>query len=112
MTNLKRVMTEQYDTVNYTDTPYGVQAEDLFDGELFIADEYEWILLNNSGTLILTNVGYEDGDLGKYDKEALEFIEYLIKDAPEKGYIEEPSEEDTRTICELLGEDVKVAVIS
>lgn len=112
MTNLKRVMTEQYDAAKYTDTLYGVQAEDLFDGELFIADEYEWILLNNSGTLILTNVGYEDGDLGKYDKEALRFIEYLIKDAPEKGYVEEPSKEDTRAICELLGEEVKVAVTS
>lgn len=53
---------------------------------------------------ITYSCGHEDGDLGKYDKEALKFIEYLIKDAPEKGHIKEPSKEDICTICELLGE--------
>lgn len=106
MKNLKRIMTEQYDTAKHTDTQYGVQAEDLFDGELFIADGYEWILLNNFGIPILTDAGYEDGDLGKYDKEALAMIEYIIEDAPKRGYVEESYAEDVHTICELLGENV------
>lgn len=58
MKNLKRIMTENYDTwYHYNDPPYGVKDVKLFDGKLFTSDEYEWILLNNFGMPILTDAG-------------------------------------------------------
>lgn len=47
MKNLKRIMYESYDTNYYYEDSYGVQSAPLLNGELFVADGYEWILLNN-----------------------------------------------------------------
>lgn len=106
MKNLKRIMTERYDTCRHIDTPpYGVQDFQLIDGKLFIADEYDWILLNQYGCPILTNWGdtIED-DLGSESDDILDMIKYLIEDAPKKGYIDDADADSIREICDLLGE--------
>lgn len=106
MKNLKRVMYEGYDTGYYfDDPPYGVQEVPLIDGELFIADGYEWILLNNFGTPILTDWGYypDDTYLSDYPEKTLEMIKYLIKDAPKC----EPTPEQKKEIAEWLGDEIE-----
>ena len=99
MTNLKRIKTENYDCWKHVEEePYGVRDYPLIDGKLFTSNEYEWILLNYFGNPILTDAGYLEDD-------TLEFIEYLLKNAPADGNVENANEEDTEEICRLLGED-------
>ena len=106
MKNLMRVKTECYDCAYHTEVePYGVQDYDLIGGKLYYSDEYEWILVDNFGTEILTDVGYDDEDLGQFPEKALDLIKYLISDAPKKGYVECASREEAEEICECLGED-------
>ena len=106
MKNLMRVKTECYDCAYHTEVePYGVQDYDLIDGKLYYSDEYEWILVDNFGTEILTDVGYDDEDLGQFPERTMELIKYLISDAPKKGYVECASREEAEEICECLGED-------
>lgn len=110
MKNLKRIMTECYDTnYYYENEPYGVQEVPLMNGELFVADGYEWILLNNFGVDILTDFGYypDDDYLSDYPEKTLEMIEYLIKDASEKGWVEDPTPEEKKEIAELLGDEIE-----
>lgn len=103
MKNLKKILTNNYDCfLHIEEEPDGVKDYALIDGELYTADGYEWILLNNFGMPILTDIGYEEGDISE---NALEFIKYLIADAPEKGYIEEATPEENNMISALLGED-------
>lgn len=111
MTNLKRIVTENYDCWKHVDEPpCGVRDYRLIDGKLFTSDDYKWILLDNFGEPILTDVGYCDGDLGvtgASDEEVLDYIEYLLKNAPADGNVESANEEDTERICRLLGEDME-----
>lgn len=106
MKNLKRIMTERYDTCRHIEIPpYGVQDFQLIDGELFVADEYDWILLNQYGCPIITNWGDTiEEDLGSESEDILDMIKYLIEDAPEKGHIEDADADSICEICELLGE--------
>lgn len=110
MKNLKRIMYEVYDTnYYYDDPPYGVQTVPLLNGELFVADGYEWILLNNFGVDILTDIGYYPDDVyfSDYPEKALEMIAYLIEDCSKRGYVEDPTPEEKKEIAELLGEEIE-----
>lgn len=102
--NIKRIMTEQYDNcIHFEDEPYGIKDVALLDGELFTADGYDWILINNFGVPVNTDYG-DTEDLGNHHEETLNHIEYLIEDAPKRGYIEDATEEQIKEICEYLGE--------
>ena len=102
--NIKRIITEQYDNcLHIEEEPNGVQDIALFDGELFTADGYGWILLNNFGVAITTDCGDVE-DLGEHSEETLKHIEYLLEDAPKRGYIEDATENQIKQICEFLGE--------
>ena len=105
MKNLKRIRTEEYDcSYHFEEEPTGVKDYLLIDGELYFSDTYEWILVNNFGVPISTDYGYDEGDLGQYPEKTLELIRYLIEDAPQKGYIEDATEEEEKIIRKLLGE--------
>ena len=105
MKNLKRIRTEEYDcSYHFEEEPFGVKDYLLIDGKLYFSDTYEWILVNNFGVEISTDCGYDEGDLGQYPEKTLELIRYLIEDAPQKGYVEDATEEEEQKIRELLGE--------
>ena len=104
MKNLKRIQTEKYDCSYHFEEPTGVKDYLLIDGELYFSDTYEWILVNNFGVPISTDYGYDEGDLGQYPEKTLELIRYLIEDAPQKGYVEDATEEEEKIIRKLLGE--------
>lgn len=105
MKNLKRIQTEKYDCCyHFEEEPFGVKDYPLIDGELYFSDTYEWILVNNFGVPISTDYGYDEGDLGQYPEKTLELIRYLIEDAPQKGYVEDATEEEEKIIRKLLGE--------
>ena len=99
MKALKRIRTEEYDCFYHFEAePYGIH------GKLYYSGTYEWILGNNFGVPISTDYGYDEGDLGQYPEKTLELIRYLIEDAPQKGYVEDATEEEERMIRKLLGE--------
>ena len=102
--NLKRIKTEEYDCCYHFEEPFGVKDYPLIDGDLYFSDTYEWILVDNFGVEISTDYGYDEGDLGQYPEKTLELIQFLIQDAPKKGYVEDATEKEERRIRELLGE--------
>ncbi len=108
MKNLKRIMYESYDTNYYYEDSYGIQSAPLLNGKLFVADGYEWILLDNFGVDIVTDFGYyDDIYISDYPEKTLEMISYLIEDCTNRGYVEDPTPEEKKEISELLGDEIE-----
>lgn len=107
MKNLKKICKNGFVTKIYRETPpYRVQEYDLLNGELYIADDYDFIIANHYGNPIVTNYGDPEEvlDGNFYGIDIYERTMCLINEMKKSGQKSDPPAEEVKFICDKLGD--------